>query len=672
MRPAVALLLLAAATAAGEGGSERERPLAAGTHRRSKPLKISGSGRTVDLSGVVLSGAEEGTPADRFEGIGIIVEGCREVIIKGGRLQGFRCAILIRDCEGVAIVGVDVSGNFRQRLKSTPEHEDPSDWLWPHENDEQQWRKNYGAGICLENCRGCAVFECTGRGQQNGIILDRCTSCRIYDNDFSFNSGWGIALWRSSRNTITRNSFDWCVRGYSHGVYDRGQDSAGILVFEQCNKNVFWINSATHGGDGFFLYAGHETLKNTGKGGCNDNVVADNDFSHAVANGIDATFSTGNRFVGNNCDDCNYGIWAGYSYGSLFQSNRLRSNSVAGIAIEHGMDNVIQFNLLEGNPKGIWLWWDDDKDLLASRFGRTHPCRSEGYRIVKNRFRNNKTDVFLQETSKVAFGESLPSTLVKRGVCEEITTGAESFADPRGFPEFLRDGRLDPFLSEEALRGRRYIMIGEWGPVDPHLPAVFPRHVVAWESCAFHVLGPETDYRVEGLEDGLRVDGGPRTFRVSGGEAGLRPFECVVVALEERFPVSGILLNATWDVGFWKWEKDPRGHAGTFDGAPVARTTTKRLDFHWKHGGPCGGDHFATRARTRMTLPEGRYEIRTLSDDGVRVRIDGTVVQEDWTWHAPKESRSLVALEAGEHEIVVEHFEIDGYAALSFDLKPVK
>ena len=36
-------------------------------------------------------------------------------------------------------------------------------------------------------------------------------------------------MWRSSATSFHRNAFDFCVRGYSHGVYNRGQDSAGIL-----------------------------------------------------------------------------------------------------------------------------------------------------------------------------------------------------------------------------------------------------------------------------------------------------------------------------------------------------------------------------------------------------------------------------------------------------------
>ena len=86
------------------------------------------------------------------------------------------------------------------------------------------------------------------------------------------------------------NRIDWCVRGYSHGFYNRGQDSAGLLIYEQSSRNIVAFNSVTHGGDGLFLWAGQSTM-DTGQGGVNDNLFYDNDFSHAPTNGIEATFS---------------------------------------------------------------------------------------------------------------------------------------------------------------------------------------------------------------------------------------------------------------------------------------------------------------------------------------------------------------------------------------------
>jgi len=646
--------------------------LPAGVHRLERPLRVVADGVTLDLAGVELVGAGDDVTPDRYEGIGILVEGRKGVTIRGGKVRGFRCAILVAGCEGVALEGVDVSRNFRQRLASTPEREDASDWLWPHENDEQQWRKRYGAGICLERCTDCSIVDCRARKGQNGAILDRCSGCRVLRNDLSFLSGWGLALWRSSGNEIDGNHFDWCVRGYSHGVYDRGQDSAGILVFEQCQGNRFLGNSATHGGDGFFLYAGHETTQRTGKGGCGGNLVCGNDFSHAGANAIEATFSSGNRLVGNRLDDSNYGIWAGYSFGTVIEENRLADNSVAGIAIEHGCDTRIRGNAFARNPVGIDLWWDEDEELRQGIYGRERHARSEGYEIRSNSFDACGTALRLRDTSKVvARGnrfEAVREVLGTAGTCDAIDVARESEGD--AVPAAAREGAR---LPAGHPRGRDKIRIDEWGPLDPLERAVFPRRVVAWEECAFHVLGPDAEYGVSGLPRGLTVERGPRTFKVRGGEDGLTPFEATVTVGGERFPVSGILLRGAWKVRFWAWERDPREHPLP-EGDPLKSVTLPRLDFRWGGGAPADGvpaDRFATRAETTLKLPKGRYELRTVSDDGVRVRVDGKLLLENWTWHGPTEDRAEVDLAGGEHRFEVDHFEIDGWAVLALELRPV-
>ena len=91
-------------------------------------------------------------------------------------------------------------------------------------------------------------------------MMMECNDGLFYNNEINFNSGIGMGLYRSNRNRIMHNKLDWNVRGYSHGFYSRGQDSAGILVYEQSNENIFAHNSATHSGDGFFLWAGQTTM----------------------------------------------------------------------------------------------------------------------------------------------------------------------------------------------------------------------------------------------------------------------------------------------------------------------------------------------------------------------------------------------------------------------------
>ncbi len=74
-------------------------------------------------------------------------------------------------------------------------------------------------------------------------------------------------------------------------------------------------------------------------------------------------------------------------------------------------------------------------------------------------------------------------------------------------------------------------------------------------------------------------------------------------------------------------------------------------------------------ARARLPLAKGTWEFGTLSDDGVRVSVDGKPVIENWTWHGPTRDAGKLVLAADKTvEIVVEHFQIDGYAVLEFSL----
>ena len=48
------------------------------------------------------------------------------------------------------------------------------------------------------------------RRWQNGIILDRVTGSRVFDNDCSFLSGWGIAMWRGPEPfSVGTGAFTW-------------------------------------------------------------------------------------------------------------------------------------------------------------------------------------------------------------------------------------------------------------------------------------------------------------------------------------------------------------------------------------------------------------------------------------------------------------------------------
>jgi hypothetical protein len=182
-------------------------------------IHISGDDITIEFKPEAnhLHGAAKDQQPDSFTGVGITVKG-RHITLRGARISGYRVGIYAVECDGLTVDDIDVSGNYQQHLKSTPKAEDASDWLWPHANDNHEWITNYGAGICVEKSSAVTLNNITAHHGQNGMILDRVNESKVYDCDCSFLSGWGLAMWRSNKNVISRNAFDFCIRGYSHGL----------------------------------------------------------------------------------------------------------------------------------------------------------------------------------------------------------------------------------------------------------------------------------------------------------------------------------------------------------------------------------------------------------------------------------------------------------------------
>lgn len=458
-------------------------------------LVIVADGVTVELTGE-LRGAPVGAAPDSLDGVGIRVT-ARNVTLRGARVSGYRVGIHALGADGLVLEDCDVSGNFRQRLASTREKEASGDWLEPHANDEHEWFERYGAGIYVERSSDVVVRRCRARAGQNGLVLDRVERAQVYDNDFSFLSGWGIALWRSSDNVIARNACDFCIRGYSHGVYNRGQDSAGILLFEQCSRNVIAENSATHCGDGFFGFAGQEALGAAGAPevepsgyaayegrGCNRNEIRGNDFSYAAAHGLELTFSFGNRILQNRLvGNAICGIWAGYSRDTSIRLNEIAENGSAGyglerggINIEHGQRNEIKGNEFHANACGVALWWDEDAGLAKLPWVRANGHESRDERVVWNAFFRDGLGVQLRGATHASLGENrfgevgteldaAPEAQVLRLDGQE----ENHHGDPGGLDPL--PGTTVPVGARAHLRGREFIRLDEWGPLEPTLEA---------------------------------------------------------------------------------------------------------------------------------------------------------------------------------------------------------
>ncbi|MBL9001537.1 MAG: right-handed parallel beta-helix repeat-containing protein [Phycisphaerae bacterium] len=647
-------------------------------------IHVQGNGIIVQFEkGSVLRGAAEGTSPDGFRGIGVRIDNAAGATLRGAVVRGYKVGVQARGCDGLTIDGADLSDNFRQRLHSTPEAEAGSDWLWPHQNDGAEWRKNYGAALCIETSRDVTVRGVRVRRGQNGIILDRVTDSRIFDNDCSFLSGWGIALWRSSGNLISRNAVDFCVRGHSEGVYNRGQDSAGFLVFEQCHRNTFIENSATHGGDGFFGFAGKEAIGDIGRPadplpieqiGCNENLLIGNDFSYAPAHGIEMTFSRGNRFIGNRIvENAICGVWGGYSNDTLIADNEFVGNGgmaygleCGGVNIEHGSGNVIRGNRFTNNRAAVHLWWDNDEGLLklpgvkAIHRGVTdnaildntieinpdHPFTAprqsgslvglrlrdtgqgnvRGTRYIANRVR-------MTDPRATEFELSPGIEVSTTGDVEPIVVGP--------VPDAIGDAR--PVGARATLRGRDRIIMGEWGPWDHESPMVRPRAPKPGRH-EFEYFGPDgrapritcdAPVTMESPADGA---GPMRIIVTQPVGADVSTYSLSVSSDDVEWTTRGTMVRATWECVAFPWSIDPRedyaGWTAERLRVPRAVVSLPALDFKFGSRGPRdmpqfadekatapGGDRFGIVAVSTINLPAGRWKFWTRSDDGVRVKV---------------------------------------------------
>src|SRR3954449_12893665 len=502
----------------------RTQRLPAGTHTLASAdlahpaIVIRGSNITVDFTGVTLQGAPADTDPNRFSGVAVLVDGGEGVTIRNLTARGYKIGVLARRAKRVHITGADLSYNWKARLYSLVEHESLVDWMSYHHNETDEWLEG-GAGIYLADSDEAEIDHTTIVQGQNGLMLARSNNARIWNNTFSFLSGIGIGLYRSSRNAIMHNRVDWCVRGYSHGFYNRGQDSAGILVYEQSNRNVIALNSVTHGGDGLFLWAGQSTM-DTGQGGANDNVVADNDFSFAPTNGMEATFSR-NIFYGNRVEDCWHGLWGGYSFESWVANNKFARN-VEAIAIEHGQDNRITGNEFDRDETAIHLWRNLTQDPEWG-YPKRRDTRSRDYVIAGNPFSGNTTAFKIAETQnvriltnhfqKVGTLATLSGDTRNVGVGDEITVPIRS--RPTGevtLPTPLAAG-MNAKIPEAERRGRDAIIVDEWGPYDWKSPKLWPEGRSDANPLKLRVLGPPGDWKIASVKGASVV---PASGRVPG------------------------------------------------------------------------------------------------------------------------------------------------------------
>lgn len=583
------------------------------------PIIIRGNDVTVDFRGKTL----EGGPTDTA----IIVEGGTNITILNVRIRGYKVGILARGTRGLTLRNNDLS-NWRPRLFSLVEHESLVDWLSFHHNENDEWLR-FGAAVYLSDVKGGTIAQNVVQRGMNGLLLVRTDSLLIHANNFSFNSGLGIGLYRSSYNRIISNQLDYNVRGYSHGFYTRGQDSADLLLYEQSSHNYVSANSMTHGGDGVFLWAGQTTM-DSGTGGANDNEFIDNDVSYSTANGIEATFSR-NRIVDNRAWGNEYGIWGGYSYETEIRGNDFHSNRT-GIAIEHGQDNTIEGNWFSGDSTAIRLWADS---IAPSDWGypKHHDTQSRDYRINRNICSDVRTVLSVRNTSGL---DTTDACVPRRTWLDRVP----------GYP-----------TSALAQLDRSAIIVDEWGPYDYRAPKLWPVDSTRAVPLRLRTLGPFGPWRVVDTRGIAAVSSRSGnigdTLSVTPANNSLDDWEITLESKGQRFSYGRFEPAIAWTVRLGD-----------------STLTWPRLDLMWyrppKRLGYIPQASWSLEARGSVNLPAGEYSIRTISDDAIRVWVDSVLVIDNWTPH--ESVVDYAPLAAGKHDLRVEYRQVDGWVELRLDI----
>jgi parallel beta-helix repeat protein len=657
----------------------------------------------VDFNGAVLQGSNNRKRPDESYGVAIHIIGSG-ITIKNAVVRGYKVAIMGKGLRNSKIEDCNFSYNFRQHLNSTRLREDLSDWQSYHHNEKDEWLR-FGASIYLRDCDSITINENLITDGQCGLMMTNCNYGTIYNNNFSFNSGIGIGLYRSSYNRVMNNKLDFNVRGVSDGYYYRGQDAAAILVYEQSSHNIFAYNSATHSGDGFFLWAGASTME-TGKGGCNDNLIYGNDFSFAPTNGVETTFSS-NKIIRNKIEGCDNGIWGGYSYNSLIEGNLIKDNNTA-IAIEQGQDNGITGNSFSGGRTGIQLWATpgrkmeghyDDKDVS-----------SRNYIIKNNSFSHEKSAFYITHSKNLSILNNKVSNV---GQFLELDSSVKDIFVKRNGPGIiLRDSgmgsNLAPQKIEDArnamlpagyLNGRKYIMMTQWGPYDFRSPILWWTRTDSTQKMYFDIEGPEGQWKVKaakGVKNLSSQQGtvpGTLTFYKKKGESVDLELEYTGQEITDHFgnktpkgtpyvfSYKNLWLPESWDVKLFSFDKntDPLTRPKEFDNmirssAPLQETRVKDLNNSYWQGQKVPNSSISTTASASINFPKGTYVIGLTGGEIVRMYVDNKLVCNAWdpskVINDADYHHEITLKLKGTHTIRVEQAQYGGYGLLYLTIHP--
>ncbi|MGB8645146.1 MAG: right-handed parallel beta-helix repeat-containing protein [Anaerolineae bacterium] len=290
------------------------------------PAAVPGQSITAQSDNEVIDCKARGTPVlqGNGSGTGIVVQGHRGVVVRNCQAHGFELGLLVSDASRVTVRDSDFSGNYV----------DDNNPL-----DLGGWYPK--GGMMLFNTTNSVVQNVTASGNIAGVQVINGGSNVLRLNHLNKNRGWGIRLMNSPRNRVEENEGNYNNRSCWSGT-DSGCESAGIAIVNS-DYSVVVGNTFNFSGDG--IYQG-----NTPERASNNCAYLYNTLDDNSANGIEATFSHDNRFIGNELQRNNYGFWLGYGSFDVVSGNYIENNRVSPLGAEHSQSLTLVNNNIPLSP----------------------------------------------------------------------------------------------------------------------------------------------------------------------------------------------------------------------------------------------------------------------------------------------------------------------------------
>ncbi len=107
-------------------------------------------------------------------------------------------------------------------------------------------------------------------------------------------------------------------------------------------------------------------------------------------------------------------------------------------------------------------------------------------------------------------------------------------------------------------------------------------------------------------------------------------------------------------------------------GPPAVSKSEPDIHYSWDSRSPypeVNPDHFIAVWTKNQYFDAGLYDFSTLSDDGIRVLLDGRAIIDQWNDHGPTIFSSIRPVTRGVHALKIEYYENAGGAVAQFDFR---